>query len=181
MLARFKPTQAEASYFSSVLKLPKPTKEYLAAERDALQAAADLRTLSGRREKMKHEVGIDNPIKNRIPTENFHDALDKLAVDIAAAQVRESQASSEFTRLKAEYLDSVRETLADDIEGLGNAITGHLDQAQELLNIAASLGAEARERHVEMPGIVKDAAAAKHLIESVAFSTIRKMTKGAAR
>ncbi|QKC83946.1 hypothetical protein EB232_22210 [Mesorhizobium sp. NZP2077] len=157
------------------MKLPRPSSEFLAAEREARHATAELRSLVERRETMKLQAEVDSPTTARIPAETFRSMLESLNAEIAAAQGRDQAAAGEFDRQKTAYVDHVRENLAGDIEGLGAAITVHLDLTLELLDIAASLGAEARERHVEMPGLVKDAAAAKRLIETVAFSAVRKM------
>ena len=176
MLARLKAAEPNASYFRGTLRLPHPSAEYVAAEQASREASTDLRGLTERREKLKVEATIENPSKTRVPTETFCGMLDSLTVEIAAAQSRDRETFGEFDRQKAIYRDQVRKSLAGDIEGLGALISKHLDQVLELLDIAAALGAQAREARVEIPGIVRDAAIAKQLIESVVVNTIGKMT-----
>lgn len=182
MLARMKKAEPleplkDATYFRRALKLPLPTVELTAAEKASREAAANLRTVVDRREKMKVEATVENPVKEILPTEITRRTLADIETQIVAAQALDREARAEFERKKALYEERVRERLAGDIESLGATINRRLDETLELLDIAAALGAEAREARVEVPGLVKDAASAKHLIETVVVSTIAKMTR----
>lgn len=178
MLARLKVAEPDVSHFRRALKLPRPSAEYLAAEQVSRRASSDLRHLTERRETLKLEAGVENPGREKLSDHTLRAMLDDLEAKITAAQVHDREARAEFDMQKTAFREHVRMSLAADIEGLGALINRHIDQVFELLDIAGALSAEAREQRVEMPGLISDAAAAKRLIESVAVTTIAKMTAG---
>lgn len=177
MLASLKAAEPvrDAAYFRRALQLPRPGPEYLIAEKASRSEAANLRSLTERRESLKLERTIENPGKDRIPDATYSAMRADLEAKISAAQVTEREALAEWNSRKAAYHDHARATLAADIEGLGALMCKHLDQVMELLDIAGALSTEAREYRVEMPGLVSGAPAAKQLLQAAIDSTITKM------
>ncbi|MDG4896620.1 hypothetical protein P9272_23925 [Mesorhizobium sp. WSM4976] len=177
MLASLKAAEPvrDAAYFRRALKIPRPAPEFLLAEKASREATANLRSLTERRESLKVERTVENPGKNRIPDATYHDMHADLEAKITAAQQAEREALTEWTSRKAAYHDHARAILAADIDGLGALMCKHLDQVMELLDIAAALGAAAREYRVEMPGLVSGAPAAKQLLQAAVDSTVTKM------
>ncbi|PBB21138.1 hypothetical protein [Mesorhizobium sp. WSM4313] len=176
MLARLKAAaEPDAAYFRAALRLPRPTPEYLAAEQEARAAAAEHRSLTTRRETLKLESGVDNPGRDKLPEQTLRTLLKDLAMETGTAEVRDREARAEFERQMVVYGEHVRASLAADIESLSAKITKHLVEVLELLDVAAALGAEAQQARVDLPGIVKDAAIARRMFETVVVNSIRKM------
>lgn len=178
MLARLKAAEPDAAYFRRALRLPKPAPEYLAADREAREANANLRALTERREDLKMHRSVQNAVRTQLSDDELHAALDKVQAEITAAQLRDREALAEFNRQKTAYQERVRASLTADIDGLGALINQHINEVFELLDIAGALNAEAREHRVEMPSLIGGAPAAKQFLEASVAHSIGRMTAG---
>lgn len=174
MLARLKSAESDAAYFRRALRLPKPAPEYAIAQEESRRASSDLRRLTERRETLKIEATVQHSAKPRLTDDVLRETLDNLATEIIAATARDQSARADFDKLKAAYREHVGVTLASEIEGLGTQIIGAVF---ELLDVAAALGAEAREARIEMPALVSGAHDAKRLLQVAVDTTITKMIR----
>ena len=181
MLASLKAAEPvrDVAYFRRALRLPRPGPEYLMAQKVSREASANLRSLTERRENLKVERTIEHPGKAKIADATYRATHAELEATLSAAQVSEREAFAEWNSRKAAYQDHARATLAADIEGLGALMCKHVDQLMELLDIAAALGAEARETRVELPAIISGAGAAAQTLRVAVDSTISRLIKGA--
>ena len=182
MLARLKKSaELDGSYFRAALKLPRPSAEFEIAQEENRRASADLRRLTERRETVKIEATVQHSAKPRLTDDVLRETLDNLATEIIAATARDQSARADFDKLKAAYREQVSASLAADIEGLGAQITKHIGAVFELLDIAAALGAEARDQRVEMPALISGAHDAKRLLQLAVDTTLNKMISKGAR
>ncbi|ESY70001.1 MULTISPECIES: hypothetical protein [Mesorhizobium] len=172
------PAASDAAFYRSALRLPKPSADFASAEKAFRKASVDLRALVGRRESLKIEQTVDNPGRMKLPTAVLHATLKSLAEDVAEAEVRERETRVEFEALRAVYRDHARASLGGDIEGLGALINQHLGDVLELLEVAAGLTSQAREAGIEFSGLISDAPIARRLIEPMANTISKMISKG---
>ncbi|RWC10780.1 MAG: hypothetical protein EOS52_23715 [Mesorhizobium sp.] len=178
LVSKIHPAAADAVFYRRVLKLPKPSADYVRAETAFREASNALRSLTHRREALKIEAGVDNPGRNKIPSETLRSMLLTLADEISAKKTLHNEASAEFDKERTAYRDHARASLADDIEGLGSLISQRLDELRELLDVAAALSGQAREARVEMPTLISDAPVAIRLLEPVANTIVKMIGRG---
>ncbi|WP_095087799.1 hypothetical protein [Mesorhizobium sophorae] len=172
----------EADRHRAALRLPRPSREYVCAEKSLRDATANLHRLTNRREALKIEASVHNPVKARLPTYALEAALDGLTVEIADAQNVERTARAEFQTQRNTYQQDASAALQADIENFGAAITQRLDEILELLDIGTELATQAREMGLSLPSAISDAPVGRRLAETMS-STISRMfsTRGARR
>lgn len=172
------PQPAGLDYFRTALRLPKPSAEFIAAEGAYREASDARRSLSNRLEAMRIEQSIDNPTKARLPTHQVEEALKAISSEHSEAIARDKQTRTEFDSARAVYREQARDALSGDIAALGAAIVQRFNEVVEALEIAATLGTEARASGVDFPGLISGASVALKLIEPCANVIQKMITRG---